>query len=657
MKWGMPVMQSSKSLLNKELIALIFRNTGWIGIVYFAGLIFALPLNVWMRATNEEPAYLTSYGHMFQVNFVLQAGLMLVIPVLLSVFLFRFLHVKQQADMIHSLPIRRESLFLYFSAAGLILLVLPVIFTAFFTGIVSFTHDLGANFQMADITRWALLTILMNVLFFVCGIAVAMLTGLSVVQAVLTYILLIFPSGMYVLSVLNLKNFLFGFPDEYFMAVQTENFSPVIKAGLFNEVQLSKIEVVIYLLMILIFFILALFLYKKRKIETVSQALVFPLLQPVFKFGLISSVMLVSGGYFSEVQNTLAWTVFGYILGFIVGYLLSEMILQKTWRIAFKVKEIAILAIFIAAISGFFHLGFRNYESYIPAENEIEKVYFNSHIYSYLEEYEEVPIRYLKKDENIQNVRELHQAIIAHRDSKGSEQLYIVYELKSGKKSVRRYEINQDHFDSLYENIYESVEYKESINEILSMDAANADKLTITAKGPYDKQVSFSEDALMTEAIEVLKKEVLEEPYESMVDQSEGLYDIEILLSNNRRVYVPWKPSYNGFKDWLIDKNLFEKVEVTSADVSKIIIFKRDDLEAEAGFEIDYNASIKSLEDKGKTLSVTSDPKVEDLLNITSWSRESDYLAAFYFKGTDYPDVKGISPENIPEYIRNHFDR
>ncbi|WP_421384913.1 DUF6449 domain-containing protein [Bacillus salacetis] len=650
-------MQSSKSLLNKEIVSLIFRNTGWIGIVYFAGLIFALPLNIWMMATSEEPSYLLTYGHLFQVNFVLQAGLMMVIPVLLAVFLFRYLHVKQQADMIHSLPISREKLFIHFSAAGLVMLVLPVILTALFMSVISLTNDLGPNYQISDITNWALLTILMNVLFYVCGITVAMLTGLSVVQAVLTYILLLFPSGMYVLSVLNLKNFLFGFPQEYFMAVQTENFSPVIKAGLFNEVQLTTIEIIIYLIMIILFSILAMFLYKKRKMESSSQALVFPVLQPVFKFGLISGVMLVSGGYFSEVQNTLNWMLFGYGAGFVVGYLLSEMVLQKTWRIVLKVKEIAIFAVFIAVIAAFFHLGFRNYESYIPEADEIDRVYFSSHIYSYLEEYEEAPVRYLTKEENIENVRNLHQAILSNRESKGPEQLYLVYELKSGEKAVRRYEIKQNEFDSFYENIYESVEYKKSINEVLSIDAREADKLTITARGPYDKQINITEESLLVEAIEVLKKEALEESYESMVNQSENLYDIEILLSNNRRVYVPWKPSYVEFKDWLIEKDLFNKVKVTSEDVERIIFFKREDHQTAAGMEVDLQGSIFKLEEEGKAMSITSNEQIDDLLDITSWSSDGEYMAAIYFKGQDYLDIKGIAAEDVPSYIKEHFDR
>ncbi|WP_409253954.1 DUF6449 domain-containing protein [Bacillus sp. SCS-153A] len=650
-------MRSSKSWINKDIIILILRNTGWIGIIYFLGLVFALPLNVWMMISSEEPSYLLTYGHMFQVNFVIQAGLMMVIPVLLSIFSFRYLHVKQQADTMHSLPVKREKLYIHFSAAGITMLVLPVVFTALIMGLLTLTNELGTNFQAPEIVSWALLTILMVVLFYICGITVAMLTGLSVVQAVLTYLLLLFPSVMYILTVLNMKNFLFGFPKEYFMAVQSENFSPVIKAGLFNEVQLSVTEVIIYIILILVFWILALFLYKRRKIEMASQTLAFPILQPVFKFFLIIGLMLISGGYFSEMQKTLPWTLFGYLIGFAFGYLLSEMIVQKTWRIRLKLKEIAYFALFLVVIGVFFQLGFKNYETYIPEAKEIDKVYFNTHIYSYLDEYEEEPVRYLSSEDNIQKVRELQQAVIADRGSKGSEQLYLVYELKTGKKVVRHYEINRNHFDFYYESIYETAEYKETVNPILTIDTHLADKMTISARGIQNKQVAISEENLLQEAINVLKKEALEESYESMVDRSETLYDIEILLSNNQRRYLPWKPSYTNFKEWLSNNGLFEEVEITAEDISHILVYKREDHQSSVGMDTDFHQSISKLEEEGMALDITSRQEIEDLLKMESWTMESEYMAAIYYKGRDYPDVKGIAADQIPDYIVKHLNR
>ncbi|MGD6968014.1 DUF6449 domain-containing protein [Rossellomorea vietnamensis] len=652
-------MHLRTSWLNKEILFLIGRNTGWIGILYFAGLVFALPLNVWMRISNEESyQYLLTYGRMFRVNYALQSGMIMVVPVLLSVFLFRFLHVKQQADLIHSLPVRRGTLFLQFSAAGLSMLVLPVILTGLIMSIMTGVIDLGQHFQYEDIWKWAFTTILFISIFYVSGIAAAMLTGLSVIQAVLTYILLLFPSGIFILVVLNLKNFLFGFPEEYYMNVQSENFSPIVKAGMLDETFLTGSEAAIYIVVSVILFILAFFLYKKRNIESASQALVFPVLTPVFQFGLIFSFMLLTGAYFTAMQPDSRWTIFGYAAGFTIGFLTSEMILQKTWRVSFKIKRLIIFAAFIALAALVFQISSENYETYIPQEKEIDRVFFSGNIYSYMEEYEEPTVRYLTEKENIHIVLGLHQAILENRNSHGSERIYIIYELKTGEKVVRGYQLNRDHFDAYFESLYESLEYKKSNNEILSMEEDKADKLTITARGPHNRQVTITDEFLLKEAAQILKKEVEEESYESMVDRTDSLYDIEFLLSDDKRVYVPWKPTYTNFRNWLIEQGLYEKVQVTADDISKVLVVKRESLDSETGMELDFNQSLEILEEEGKALKIGSDLKVEELLEVTSWTLEGDYVAAFYFKGNDYPDIKGFTSANeVPEYVKNHFGR
>ena len=115
MKWGILGMPSKTSLLNKELILQISRGTGWISIIYFLGLLFALPLRTLMLYTEN-----TSMGRTpirvdslfdFQYDLEIQIGLLIAIPVLMAVFLFRFLQVKQAVDLMHSLPIRREKSF------------------------------------------------------------------------------------------------------------------------------------------------------------------------------------------------------------------------------------------------------------------------------------------------------------------------------------------------------------------------------------------------------------------------------------------------------------------------------------------------------------------------------------------------------------------
>ena len=105
-------MPSKTLWFNKQLVLQIIRSTGWISIIYFLGLIIALPLRAMMVYTdNKINGWVPeSVRNLFQYDMGIQIGLLIAVPVLMAVFLFRFLHVKQAAEMMHSLPIKREKI-------------------------------------------------------------------------------------------------------------------------------------------------------------------------------------------------------------------------------------------------------------------------------------------------------------------------------------------------------------------------------------------------------------------------------------------------------------------------------------------------------------------------------------------------------------------
>ena len=125
---------------------------------------------------------------LFQYDLEIQIGLLIVaIPVLMSVFLFRFLQVKQSVEFMHSLPIRREKVYHQYTLSGVIALVLPVLLIALILMVMHAALDLSSYFQLKNIFAWAGTTIIINLLLFMAGVFVAMITGISVVQGVLTY--------------------------------------------------------------------------------------------------------------------------------------------------------------------------------------------------------------------------------------------------------------------------------------------------------------------------------------------------------------------------------------------------------------------------------------------------------------------------------------
>ena len=62
-----------------------------------------------------------------------------------------------------------------------------------------------------------------------------MMTGISAVQGVLTYIFLLFPAGITFLLLMNLNELLFGFPGRYYLNSNIEKLSPLTYISMIDE--------------------------------------------------------------------------------------------------------------------------------------------------------------------------------------------------------------------------------------------------------------------------------------------------------------------------------------------------------------------------------------------------------------------------------------
>ncbi|MEH7488281.1 hypothetical protein [Priestia megaterium] len=101
-------MQSKTSSFNRGMWIQSMRNVGWIGALYTLVLLFILPLQIILRYTgevNENGMYTEKLKTLFEVVGSLQFLFMFTVPVVLAIFLFRYIQTKSAADYIHSLPI------------------------------------------------------------------------------------------------------------------------------------------------------------------------------------------------------------------------------------------------------------------------------------------------------------------------------------------------------------------------------------------------------------------------------------------------------------------------------------------------------------------------------------------------------------------------
>src|SRR5690625_5396252 len=107
MKWRGLAMRLKTSWFKGELFKQNFRQVGWISLIYFILLFFAVPLNIFMTF-NQKRDYFIHYTNVFDFGISIQILTIFIIPVLISMFLLHYLLVKYVSDFIYILPITRH---------------------------------------------------------------------------------------------------------------------------------------------------------------------------------------------------------------------------------------------------------------------------------------------------------------------------------------------------------------------------------------------------------------------------------------------------------------------------------------------------------------------------------------------------------------------
>lgn len=572
-------MKYKMSFFNKGVLTNDLKRFSWMGILYSLFLIFVLPFQIIMiHSNNISNDHRGSMKLIFGSNNEILEFSIFIIPVITAIFLFRYLQNKNSVDMIHSLPIKRVTLFDSHVLFGIMTLVIPVIITAIISFILKSTlnlNDLEMHFTYNQIFVWCETTILFNVFIFLFSVLIGILTGLSTAQGILTYIFLLLPAGLGLLIVENLNRYLFGFN---LSSNIFENFSPLIRIHRLYYNPLTITEMVIYTVLSILMYALGKFAYVKRDLEAATNAIAFKTLQPIFKYGVTFCCTLFVGGIFTDGQFSVPWAILVYLIGGLIGYYIAEMIIKKSIKVLKNVKGFLIYAGIFSVILLCVNFDIMGYEKRIPDITEIESIRFIDGNYSYNYNQNDKDCLYYEKD-NFKNIISLHNEILENekntKNKKGRFNGFTInYNLKSGKEIQRQYYLPNELVKDYLKTMYESKEYKKINFDILKVDTSSVDKITIS---PIitSKDLNLVNPSEIKEVVDILKNVTLNKTYEEMQDIRQPWGTIDLLLSNDKRISLPFYKTNKELEKWLLDKNYLKNARIMPEDIKHIVVTKR----------------------------------------------------------------------------------
>ncbi|MEJ9305583.1 DUF6449 domain-containing protein [Priestia megaterium] len=666
-------MQSKTSSFNRGMWIQSMRNVGWIGALYTLVLLFIVPLQIILRYTgevNKDGIYTEKLKTLFEVVGSLQFLFMFTVPVVLAIFLFRYIQTKSAADYIHSLPISRGALFWQNVLLGIVSLVLPVIISAIVLFLIKDSVNVDDLYTIRLILRWAIDTIILNIFVFSGAVFAGMFTGMSILQGAFIYILFILPAALIQFFIMNVKFYWYGFATTYYSGENLQDLVPFIHIiDLLDSGKESYLTLVIYAIVACVLYFIAYIAYRKRSLEIATHAIAFKWLKPIFIYGLTTCSLLLWGMYFGEMKDSFKWLIFGYVFGSLLGYILGHMILAKTWRVFDKWKGY-LLFVAAAIIIG---IGLKadvfGYSSYLPNQENIQSVYFDEDDYSLTDnskshdpengDYYRPPYYYSDKN-TVNFIRALHKQIIKDQpniskreiQSGDAREITFAYNLKNDKKVVRQYTIREADYKAFYKRIIETPEYKKHSFYILEPDNKNmryVKEVQINAMYKSGEPIVIKDPNKIEDLKQAIRKSIQNQTYEDTQSNQQSWSSIDFMDGNGRSVdSIPFEKSYKEVEKWLKHEKMFEDARVMPEDVSNIVVLKNKD------HEILHNAWVDTpsiLTKRKGALTIKDSKQINYFLSHTTIQEQGDYIVVFRYKNSS-PEVQMFDANMIPTELK-----
>ncbi|MEJ9224137.1 DUF6449 domain-containing protein [Priestia aryabhattai] len=666
-------MQSKTSSFNRGMWIQSVRNVGWVGALYTLVLLFIVPLQIILRYTgevNKDGMYTEKLKTLFEVAESLQFLFMFTVPVVLAIFLFRYIQTKSAADYIHSLPISRGVLFWQNVLLGIVSLVLPVIISAIVLFLIKDSVNVEDLYTLKLILHWAINTIVLNIFVFSGAVFAGMFTGMSILQGAFVYILFILPAALIQFFIMNINFYWYGFATNYYSGQNIQNLVPFVRIiDLLDTGKESYLSLVIYAVVACVLCFIACIAYQKRSLEIATHAIAFKWLKPIFIYGLTTCSLLLWGMYFGEMKDSFKWLIFGYVFGSLLGYILGHMILAKTWRVFRKWKGY-ILFVAVAIVIG---VGLKvdvfGYSTYLPNQENIQSVYFGEDGYSLTDnskshdieqgDYYKPPYYYSSKN-TINFIRVLHKQIIkdhpniSKREMQSGEarEITIAYNLKNGKKVVRQYRVREADYKAFYKRIIETPEYKNHSYYILEPHNKNMRYVTeVQIDAMYKKSEPITiKDPNKIESLKgAIRTSIQNQTYEDTKSRQQSWSSIDFMDENGQIVdSIPFEKSYKGVEKWLKQEKMFENARIMPEDVSNVVVLKNKDHEILQPSWIN-NPSI--LTKRKDALTIKDSKQIDYFLSHTTIQEQGDYIVVFRYKNSS-PEVQMFDANMIPTKLK-----
>ena len=465
-------MTSAKSCKNPERtwFSEMIRRCKALPILIAVAYFLSNILPVLLSYNMLENVIMYTYGCMTGAN-LLNIAIGIAGGVVVSCAVFRYLHSTASVIDAHAKPLTRTQLFRGSFLAGLAMVIAPIVLTGLFYLCVMGAHasgdlmeimkslgydttiDMSHALSVANIFGWTLDNILVIGFTYCVSCFAATLAGTSVVQALLSLVLVALPSVVYTFILGYLNTFLYGYDGDGDLTAYLSPYAHLMSRGEYPFTS-APITLILFAVISVLLAFAAVAIYRKIKLENEENTIVVPYVAELLVILLtaiaVSMTMFVARSFLSI--DTTAGAVITILLATIVFFPIFCMIADQSFQI-FKNKNVKVFIIYAAVmciVLAFTLFDVTGFEKRVPAPSDVKSVtVVDSNLIR-------TEVKGIKDAETIALITDLHKTIADKGEGTDEELntpikgqfsemngsiggIEVVYKLNNGKTLKRNY--------------------------------------------------------------------------------------------------------------------------------------------------------------------------------------------------------------------------
>ena len=328
----------------------------------------------WLNSVRENVWQLVGGENPFVVMTVMVAA------IVCGVSGFSYLHTAKKVDFYHSIPVKREQLFLASYLNGIVMMGAVYLLNLLIAIVAASTFGVGfgETFSVA-ITAYVFHMAFYSLLYTTIVLAM-MLTGNVIIALLGSVVFFYYIPGVVLLASGYMATWLqtFSYTESLnekieFLLVHTSPFIYyIMKIENYGEESVAAVVLAVCLVTILMAVVVCL-LYRLRPSEAAGKAMAFKKTMAPIKILLVLPISLAFCLFFYMLRDSFGWAVFGVVCGTLIVHCLMEIIYHFDFRKLFshKVHLVVCMVAGLLILCGF-KFDLFGYDTYLPKESQVK---------------------------------------------------------------------------------------------------------------------------------------------------------------------------------------------------------------------------------------------------------------------------------------------